>query len=229
VEKYFIFLQVCLGIWTERAIECYDIKDLYVIDDELDRYSDIAEQAKNALNEESAKMTRKERRKFKNKKSPYNLTDSEKASFETTEVDGPSVEKVDHDTHEKTEVAEGIASLIGPRAILLQIIPPLSFLSIYTLLTANVPPYVPNHAVKYFWPYFEFDAYKKAEETEMAEGGHIISAKQRGVRWTIVAESIKRFWNKSRFIDWLMNAFQFAMCVGVLFTDPVSLLFMLHL
>ena len=112
--------------------------------------------------------------------------------------------------------------MISTRLILLQIIPPLSILSVYAITNSATPPFVFQHANKHFSPFIFKDALIEAAEEEMTASAHTLSAKEREVFWTIYCRSVSLFWSKSRLIQYITNTYQFIFAISILYVDPVS-------
>lgn len=162
LRKYYIFLLVCLGIWTDEVVESYDLDYFFEIN--------------------------KEEKKENDK---------------------------DH-----VEMSQYISLLVGCRVILLQIIPLLSFLSIYAMNVASSPPFIPyGKAQGYFPPLFIDDAMDKATRQEMSASNHKLTAAQRGMEWVVKVKAITIFVDYSRGLQSFQNIFSFVMSVGVLFGD----------
>ena len=205
LEKFYIFSYVSVGIWTDRAVECFDLENLISIDDELD------------------KKVRKEHQSSKTDNSAKNFNEADldyDDDYVPTNSEGNAASSSVDDKNDKSGV---IGDLIGPRAILLQIIPVLSIVSIYAISISSSPPYIASKkALKYFSPFLIRDSYDKAAEIEMVEGEYTLSAKERGVSWTIQLRAIAYFFNESRIIQYLVNSFSFMMTVGILYSSPVQ-------
>ena len=106
IKKYLNFVLVCLGTWTDDAVECYDLDALCA----------------------------------------------------------------DEDSKNKTSMGDLISLIIAPRAILLQIFPYLSFVSVYAMTSSSCPPFIISEKAKKYFPPI-FISYDDAKEEAKKRGG----------------------------------------------------------
>ena len=114
-----------------------------------------------------------------------------------------------NDDHE--EMPDLIALTISPRAILLQVLPLCSFLSIFAIICSSTPIWFGDKwkAKQYFPPFFIKDVKTLMEEKEELE--------EEWVRWI---KSWKVYITLSRSFCIVHNFFVYSMTIGILYSDP---------
>ena len=116
-----------------------------------------------------------------------------------------------------------ISLTIGPRAILLQIIPFGAFLSIFAITCSSTPIVLLSERAKEYFPsLFMSDAMDRARENELESGRHTLPAEDRGTLWVVKLKSWGVYTSHSRFFSIIQALFQFSMTVGILYTDPYT-------
>ena len=126
-----------------------------------------------------------------------------------------------YDEEKRVSFSNSLSALIGPRAVLLQIIPILTPLAVYAVQSAGSPPLVfSKECADSLPPLFLFNAKHLAKSREMKESGQKLSAKARGIGWMITLKAIAIFAAESRFLLFLVNGFSVAMSIGILQTSP---------
>lgn len=210
VRKLFVFIQVCVGIWTDEAVEGYDLeqeksiqigKELDIMNDQIDSHDDIEDDKLLQLS---------------------HARDNFKSSDELrSDIEKPDEKKVGLQVFEE-EIGDSVRMLIAPRAVILQIIPFMTFLSIYADICSDAPMFIPSEkARQYFPPLFIKDAVMRARFVEMNEANHKLSAKARGVEWIVQFKAMTTWSSDSRFFKILKNLFQFILVLAVLYApDP---------
>lgn len=114
-----------------------------------------------------------------------------------------------------------IQSLVGPRTVLILIIPQLAPLSIFAMGIVGCPIFLLTPRVKrLFPPLFITNGISLARVEEMAEANHETTAEERGVAWTLIIRSVILFWKKSRAIQIFDACFRFAVTIGILYGQP---------
>jgi hypothetical protein len=123
-----------------------------------------------------------------------------------------------HEEERQEENYELINNLVGPRTLLWLIIPQLAVVSVFANTCVGSPPFLlTKKAEKYFAPMIVKNIFAKARELELAEGNHINSAEQRGVKWTLYLKAASLCSENSRAVRIVQNYFEFALTIGVLY------------
>ncbi len=111
-----------------------------------------------------------------------------------------------------------LLSIIGPRAILLQILPSLSYLSLFVLCTASTPLVVLSKEMNQkLPPFFALDALSESIKREQCTSGSELTAESRGVMWTVYLNAIHIFWEESRAIMFIYNCCIFFLIILILY------------
>lgn len=147
----------------------------------------------------------------------------EKWSFQSksTDIVQDRVEKTDEGRREGESV-DVIQAMIGPRTILLLIVPYLVPFSVFALGNVSSPLFlVSKNARKYFTPWFISleDIMDRASGEEKSDGNFDSSAKERNVYWTVYVKAMDIFWKKSRAIQVFGNMFEFVLSIAILYGD----------
>ena len=122
-----------------------------------------------------------------------------------------------------------IASLLGPRAALLLLIPFLAPLSVFAVEIAASPIFVSRKASRFYAPLLVYDSFNLARKEELVEGNHRLSAENRRVVWTVVLKSVSIFWKKSRLPHIVVAVFNLAFVMAVVLDMNPTLWLMLSL
>ena len=205
-KKIYIYILVCLGVWTDDCVVGYDLENesKLRIKEDIDASADSMED--HSEHDDATLLTRM------NSKHDFAVNEDYKKMKDSWE----------------DEMGESVRMLIAPRAVLLQIFPFLTFLSIYADISSDAPLFIlSERATRYFPALFIKDSLLRARITEMNEANHKLSARARGVEWTIQARAVNIFCTESRFFKIIRNLCQFFMVIAILYSnDPAPILLM---
>ena len=227
VEKYFIFLLICLGIWTDQCVEGYDMEAALV------------------KSSQSSRAWSKLRKKKPKPPKPRPTTDEEKilasgnlyiyiktrvlrwkilCGYQSIDENNKYKEGISNNNANVEDLNHTLQALIGPRAVLLLMIPVLAPLSVYASAGCFCPPLLLTiKARKYFAPMFlNFKLMiRSVLDEEKGDGGHDMDAKDRRVYWMIIIKAIEVVSLQSRFAQIFYHLFLFTFAMGILYTDPL--------
>ena len=114
-----------------------------------------------------------------------------------------------------------IQTLIGTRAIIIQIIPMFTYFSIFALETCQYPSFLlTKNAELYFPPMLITNCFERCRRKEMKELNHKLTAQERGVIWTINIRAIEMYFADSRLIQLIQKVINFITMICLIYFDP---------
>ena len=225
INKYWVFLKVCCGVWTDDALECYGLRQVHEL--EIDEYIDLRTEDVKKVDELAEDEELVESGDIKPSKPELISNSPQKKQFSVlsgsmhNDDDG-----IDWDNYIITneqealdlEMHECVQCLSGTRAIIIQMIPFLTLLSIFAVGISHTPIYCSQKARKYFPPFLITDAYSRGLLIERQETNHELSAHKRGQLWVIWIKAIVLVVKDSRLIQAMFGYVQFTVKVGIIFS-----------
>ena len=151
------------------------------------------------------------------------VAESQKFSMNTETMNRASLDEIDGSALDDDgfEMEDAIEVLVGTRAIIIQIIPRFSYLSIFAVGTSHTPLFlVSEKARRFFPPLLIRDSMSRAAKVEMKEANHRLTAEERGISWVNLFRACTIYVSDSRLPQAMINYFWFAVTVGVLYDDP---------
>ena len=236
-RKYFVFLCVCCGFWTDDAVICYGLKEVHML--EIDEYINL-EKYQTAHTDEHVDLDRDPEATI----AQVSLTDEIVATTEAVAEVGQTKRKfsilstamhkddddgidwmsfsnsngeevVDLEMHGAVEV------LSGTRAVIIQIIPYLTLFSIFAIMVSHSPIYCSERAKQFFPPFIVKDSFHRALIQEKEETNHALSAHKRGVMWVVWVKSLIILLKDSRLVQACIGYLKYFLTLGLLFAhDP---------
>lgn len=129
-----------------------------------------------------------------------------------------------HKNHRKIDshqMGEVVRMIVAPRAVLLQVIPQLTPISVYAEIMADSPLFVFSKKAKPFFSDFLIrNSLQIARVKEMKEANHTLTAAQRGVEWVVRLRAANVYVTESRLFKIVKNLFLFLFSLGVLYSNP---------
>jgi len=198
-KKYYYYVLACAGIWVDGCVKGYDLDNAskISISEHVDASADQHHAHEDLSDQEiQAKLHRKDHDDFSPLKGKGGMVD-------------------------RHEMGEVIRMIVAPRAVLLQVIPQLTPLSIYAEIMADSPLFIPSkRAQAFFSDLLIRDALEMSRAKEMSEANHTLRAFERGVEWIVRIRSINVYISESRLFKIVKNLFLFLFSLGVLYSDP---------
>ncbi len=115
-----------------------------------------------------------------------------------------------------------VQSFCGPRAVLMQTVPHLIPLSIYSISSISAPLLLMSKRARQIFPPFVIKwkhALQRAEEDERIQLNQVSPASHRRVLWTIMVNAIDICFKSSRLAKILFNLLSIALTFGILYGD----------
>ena len=156
-------------------------------------------------------------------KSHSTETEKNRFSLNTETLIKPSLDEVDGSALDDDgfEMDDAIEVIVGTRAIIIQIVPLFTYLSIFAVGTSHTPLFIfSDKARRFFPPMLIRDSMLRATKVEMKEANHHLSAEERGVSWVNLIRAVTIYVNDSRLPQAVLNYFWFIVTVGVIYDDP---------
>jgi len=230
IRKYWVFLKVCCGFWTDDALECYQLRRVHML--EIDEYIDLSlydgdkKVSEQPLEVEPVDLSEDDLQASTAPLISGDTTMQKQFSILTsaTEKDDDCInldnyeatneqEKLDLEMHECVQVVS------GTRAIIIQMIPFLTLLSIFAVGLSHVPIYCSQKASNYFPPFLITDAYSRGILLEKQETNHELSVHKRGQIWVVWLKAMVIFVKDSRLVQAVFGYIQFIIKAGVIFSE----------
>jgi hypothetical protein len=197
-RKYCSYVMACLGIWMDSCVEGYDLENhsKICISEDIDASDD-------------------------------KMNDHDETSEQDIIIKMQNMRHEDftpHKNHRKIDshqMGEVVRMIVAPRAVLLQVIPQLTPISVYAEIMADSPLFVFSKKAKPFFSDFLIrNSLQIARVKEMKEANHTLTAAQRGVEWVVRLRAANVYVTESRLFKIVKNLFLFLFSLGVLYSNP---------
>ena len=190
---------MCFGVWTDDCVVGYNLVEevKLKIDDDINLIQMVDEKLQH--DKQQGKTDDELLATIKDKdalikddivvadtEEGNKITESQKFSLNTETTNRTSLDEIDGSAMDDDgfEMEDAIEALVGTRAIIIQIIPRFSYLSIFAVGTSHTPLFlISEKARRFFPPLLIRDSMSRAEKVEMKEANHRLTAEERGISW----------------------------------------------
>ena len=203
VEKLFIFCLVCSGVWFDQCLEAYDLEQIANAMKFDNNRSGVQEDK--YASEFVLSRLKKWHDQFKSR-------DLWKCFIRVRD-------ESDDDIEGRTQRADIVKAVVGPRTVCIMLASQLTFWSIYALGTVAYHLFpLSKKAKKLFQhPYIDLE---EAREIALQDEKQYIKSEE-PMKWSIQLKSYVQYLKQNRLAQWFYHLFQFGLTLGILY-DNIS-------
>ena len=227
-RKYYVFMMVCSGFWTDDAVHFYDLKQAHVL--EVDEYINLEKHSAEYTDEDIDLDKDSDSSVVQAPEQPDVASNSTKRKFSILSsamhkddigIDWENTSKENVEEAVDLEMHGAVEVITGTRAVIIQIIPYLTIFSIFAVGVSHAPIYCSDKAKQYFSPFVIKNAFERAILREKAEANHTYDAHKRGVMWVVWLKSLMIFLKESRLVQACVGYLKFFLTLGLLFASDL--------